>query len=511
MARWRGRPVNADVRRVTGRASRMGEALFGVEPFRRLVLAEVVSVAADVLFTVSLAGSLFFSVSVNAARPRVLLYLVVTLAPFAIVGPFVGPLVDRRPGGQRVFIAVSCIGRAVTSVVMASNLTTLFLFPEAFAVLVLGKASSVAKSALVPWLVRDDARLVAANARLSRTTTAAGGGVLIAGAGLFRLGGPRLVLAVAALAYVGASVLALRIPRPEPFSAGPGRAAVEEVELHRLDLRLAANAMSVLRATVGFLAFLLAFNLKAEGQPTWIYGVAIAAGGAGGFAGTFVATFARRWLREEILIGAALVAPGLVAVLGAAHGKRSGALATALAVGIGANVGRQAFDSLTQRLAPDAEKGRAFARFETEFQLAWVVGGVAAVLTKPSWAFGLGALGAALCGASVLLAVALRTLRYRDLVVGARLDPAGGDLSAGLLSLAEALRAQGAARMAVLTAVTAVRAAAAGAGLPAAAGLPGRLEEFWCQAVSGTGALAPAVAEQAIQLAREAIRAIAAP
>jgi Na+/melibiose symporter-like transporter len=502
--------VAAERRQSHGRASRIGEALFGAEPFRRLVLAEVVSVIADVLFTVSLAGSLFFSVSVSAARPRVLLYLVVTLAPFALVAPFVGPLVDRRPGGQRVFMAVSCVGRAAASVLIASHPTSLLLFPAAFAVLVLGKASSVARSALVPWLVRDDADLVAANARLSRTTTVAGGAALMAGAGLFHLGGQRLALSAGVLGYLAASGLALRIPRAAPAPATLAASAVEEVELRRVDLRLAANALSVLRAAVGFLAFLLAFNLKADSQPSWVYGVAIATAGAGGFAGTFVAAFARRWVKEEVLLGTALVAPGLVALSGTLHATRSGALVVAFAVGVGASVGRQAFNSLTQRLAPDAEKGRAFARFETEFQLAWVVGAVAAVLTKPSWTFGLAVLAVGLGGAAMLLAVGLRALRYRELIVGAHLDPAQGDLADELLMWAEALRAQGAQRMAVVTAVTAVRAASTAARLPDHR-VGAELENLWREAATGTGALPPEAAERAIRLAREAVRAVCPP
>ena len=42
----------------------------------------------DAFFTVSLAGSLFFNVSFDAARPRILLYLVLTMAPFALVAMF---------------------------------------------------------------------------------------------------------------------------------------------------------------------------------------------------------------------------------------------------------------------------------------------------------------------------------------------------------------------------------------------------------------------------------------
>ena len=41
---------------------------------------------------------------------------------------------------------------------------------------------------------------------------------------------------------------------------------------------------------------------------------------------------------------------------------------------------RLAFDSLLQRDGADAARGRAFARFETRFQIVWVVGGLVAVL-----------------------------------------------------------------------------------------------------------------------------------
>ena len=39
-----------------------------------------------------------------------------------------------------------------------------------------------------------------------------------------------------------------------------------------------------------------------------------------------------------------------------------------------------AFDSLVQRDAPDANRGRSFARFELRFQIVWVVGAVIPVL-----------------------------------------------------------------------------------------------------------------------------------
>jgi hypothetical protein len=488
-------------------SGRLVEVFFGAPKLRPLVLAYMASAAADALFTLSMAGSLFFSVSADAARSRVLVYLLLTLAPFAVVGTFVGPLVDRLPGGQRLLLTASCIGRAVVSLLIAKHLTTLFFFPEAFAVLVLGKSSSVVKSVLVPWLVADESRLVAANAQLSRMTTIAGGLTFALGAGLLTLTSAPVLLAVASSAYLGAAALSWRIPRVEVTAPDP---VVEEVELRGDALRLAANAMSVVRATVGFLAFLLAFNLKAEGESTWVYGLVIALSGAGAFFGTFVAGVARRRLREEPLLAVAMAVPGALAVLGSIQYHRSSAMLAAFAVGMGANVGHHAFDSITQRLAPDAEKGRAFARFETQFQLAWVIGALIPVLVGMSSAIGLASLGLVLCGAAVLYGTGAKAVHHHEVVVRARLEPAQGNLPASMLTLAGALHVEGAERLAVLTAVNAVGVARAAAGhvTVAPAEASGRLEELWRQAATGTGDLPEGAAEEAIELAGEAVREI---
>jgi hypothetical protein len=49
-------------------------------------------------------------------------------------------------------------------------------------------------------------------------------------------------------------------------------------------------------------------------------------------------------------------------------------LLAAFATALGANVGRQAFDSLLQRATPVDERSRRFARSETMFQIVWVLG-----------------------------------------------------------------------------------------------------------------------------------------
>jgi hypothetical protein len=182
----------------------------------------------------------------------------------------------------------------------------------------------------------------------------------------------------------------------------------------------------------------------------------------------------------------------------------------AFAVGMGANVGHHAFDSITQRLAPDAEKGRAFARFETQFQLAWVIGALIPVLVGMSSAIGLASLGLVLCGAAVLYGTGAKAVHHHEVVVRARLEPAQGNLPASMLTLAGALHVEGAERLAVLTAVNAVGVARAAAGhvTVAPAEASGRLEELWRQAATGTGDLPEGAADEAIELAGEAVRKI---
>ena len=280
---------------------------------RRLVIMHAVTGAAGAAFAVSLAGSLFFNVSVNAARPRILLYLLSTLAPFALVVPLLAPLTDRFRGGYRAIIVATAIGRSAVCALLANHLTTLFFFPEAFAVLVLGKTYTIAKSALVPRLVADQEKLVAANAQMERVATVGGllGGFVAAL--VLRLAGPPAVVIMASVGQAGAAALAIRIPRPAP--APPNR-VVEVVELTSAPLSLAASAMIVLRFAVGFITFLLALNLKTASEPAWVYGMVLVAGVVGGLSGTVIGPLLRRRVAEEALLTAALAVSGALCILG---------------------------------------------------------------------------------------------------------------------------------------------------------------------------------------------------
>jgi hypothetical protein len=352
--------------------------------FSRLAVVHILAVAGDTLVTMALAGSLFFSISPGAARGRVALYLLLTVAPFAVVAPLLSPVIDRSRGGRRALIIASAATRAVVCVSMAAHLDSLMLFPEAFAVLVLSKTHMVTKSALVPGTVSGEGELVAANSRLAVLSVLAGfiaavPGVIVLKVGF--LGGP-WVVRLAAVAFAATAITGFRLTRP---SAGGDRMPpvdVGEAELHTASVRMAASAMGVLRAVVGFLTFLIAFAFRHSDAPAWWFGVVLSTSMVGSFLGAAVAPGLRRRLAEERILQACLAMVVGVGLLSVWIGGRPAAALLAGAVGAAAGAGKLAFDSIVQRDAPDAVRGRTFARFETRFQLAWVVGAALPVAVR---------------------------------------------------------------------------------------------------------------------------------
>ena len=352
-------------------------------PFRRLAVAHVLSLAGDALVTVALAGSLFFDISPSAARGRVALSLVLTIAPFGLVAPLLGPAIDRISGGRRLMVFAAAAGRVVASLFAASVVDGLLLFPAAFALLVLSKTHAVAKSSLVPTVVESRDELVGANARLALagavvSTAAAAPGVLV-----LQLAGAEWAMRMAAVVFAAAAATSLRIVQVHPDD--PAARPTASQELRSAGVRLAATAMGLLRASVGFLTFLVAFALRRGGQPAWLFGVVIGASIAGSLAGSVVAPALRRRVVEEHLLAGSLGLVVVVMVTAARVGGRLAPVLAAAALGVAAGTGKLAFDSLVQRDAPAAAQGRSFARFEAEFQLAWVGGALIPVaLTVPS-------------------------------------------------------------------------------------------------------------------------------
>ena len=73
----------------------------------RLVHLQFLTAAGDAAVAVSLAGTLFFTLPTDQARPQVAQFLLLTMAPFAVVAPFISGLPGLL-GLRRRFSASAC-------------------------------------------------------------------------------------------------------------------------------------------------------------------------------------------------------------------------------------------------------------------------------------------------------------------------------------------------------------------------------------------------------------------
>lgn len=356
-------------------------------------------VAGEAAMTIALADSFFLSVPVGAARTKVILFLAVSMAPFIFIAPFVGPAIDRLRGGQRMVVILVGLLRALVLIGMSQSLDSFALFPLAFAALILQKTYAIAKSAIVPTIVENDDELVNINSKLGQIAGITGFVVAVP-AGLLQLIDARLCLGLGVFAYFFASLNAYRLPKTVIADKPAERLEIEE--LHSPAVLRAAVAIRVLRGIVGFNFFHLAFWLRNETAGTLWFGLAISLSGLATLGANFVGPLLRRRMREQWMIMSSLLFVGIVGVGAAFSGRIVAGIVLASAVNAAAAICRLAFESVVQSGAPDANRGRAFSKFETQNQIAWVVGGLVPVIFRPD-----GWLGFACIGVSGLAGVAV--------------------------------------------------------------------------------------------------------
>ena len=390
-------------------------------PFGRFAVAHGVSAAGDTLITIGLAQTLFF-VSPDEARGRVILYLVLTLAPFAVVSPFIGPLVDRMAAQRKWVVVGAAVLRAFLCFLMARDTESLLLFPEAFATLVLSKGYAVTRSSLVPDVVADQSQLVRANSRLTIISGLAGFLVAMPG-GLLSHFGASWVLYFGVIVFALATFAAARIsmvertspvePESSPDMVFDDRQSRSDERVRITAFRLAGIAMSVQRALVGFVTFLVAFTFKDEGAPTWWLGLVAAAGVGGGLLGAAIAPRLRRTADEGRILLGSLVMVTVCCLLGVLWSGRVGVMFVAGSIGVGASISRLAFDAIVQS-EDTGTVGARFARFETKFQLAWVIGALVPVIFPVSRTIGCALMGLAGVVATAIHAGGERALSRID-------------------------------------------------------------------------------------------------
>jgi hypothetical protein len=358
--------------------------------FQQLAITHAAMMGGEAAMVVALADSFFFDVDPSGARSKVLAFLLVSFTPFLVVAPFIGPVIDRVRGGRRFVVQAVAGSRIVVQLLMIRFSDDTALFALVFVALVLQKTYQVSKSALVPAVVRSDRELVEANSKLG----------LIAG-----LAGVVAVLPAALLQ--AALVSSLRLPRE--LALRPDAPSAASREALTPSVQMAWAAMLILRASSGFMLFLLAFEFRGRDDGNVLLGAAILCSSLGTMTGNALAPSIREAVHEERMVGLALGLPALAGLAATATGGDRAGIALAFVVGLGAALCRLSFESIVQRDGPAANRGQAFARFESQFQFGWVVAAVLPVLLPMPGRVGYLMVGAVMLAALVSYATGVRT------------------------------------------------------------------------------------------------------
>ncbi|HEV7207938.1 MAG TPA: MFS transporter [Mycobacteriales bacterium] len=349
----------------------------------------VINAGVDTMVAIALASQLFFAAPTSQARGQVALYLLTTMAPFALLAPVVGPILDRV-GRRRVALGATLVARAILAWLLAGHSGGIALYPIALASLVFSRGFGVAKSAIVPRIVPPATSLVIVNSRLQFASTL--GSVLAApiGAGISSLLGYRVLLRVAALGYLLTVLLVARLPAhvDSPAGAGEHRAAGLPAALlggHPRAGRLLGNLPAALRgvlpmrALVGFLTLFLAFYLRESGRGTLALGLLAGASALGNVAGLLLGRAAGHYRPEKLITVSALLALGS-SIAAAVFFSYYAALALAGVATLASVTAKLSLDAVIQRDVAEDVRASAFGRSETAVQLAWVIGGAVGLI-----------------------------------------------------------------------------------------------------------------------------------
>jgi MFS family permease len=431
------------------------------------------SAIGDAFVVIALAGTLFFSSSAEQARGRAAFALIVTIAPYAILAPLIGPMLDRVRQGNKYILMGTLLARGLLCWGMAGAVEhrdAVTLLPAALGVLVLQKAYAVTKAAVTPRLLPAEITLVSANSRFSLSSllsTSAGAGLAL---GIDHLlgdhtGGAAWTLRLATVIYLGALALGFRLPdrvdEPDADLAGANAAGPEETpwtpangngaaEPHppptrpyttpggqpagaarraggrrrRLALPqippLVAEAMrsnAAIRVFYGFIISFLAFILRTEkfghtSDKVALGGLAVAIA-VGGVLGTGIGSVLRA-RAPQLLIFIALALTMAITVVCAIMFGLTAVLVVALAVAIAQTLVKASLDSILQRDIPAETRSSAFAFSETVHQLALVIGGLIGLALSLTNS-GLTGLTVAAVGLALALCWLLLTRRHRIL------------------------------------------------------------------------------------------------
>ncbi len=369
-----------------------------------LTYAVMLNYASDAAMAIALANTLFFAATSGESKGKVALYLLITIAPFALVAPVIGPALDKIQRGRRLAMCVASAGQALMAVVMALHFDDWLLYPAALGMMVLSKSFTVLKAAVTPRVLPPEITLSKTNARLTVFGLVAAGVFGGLASGVNALWGSAGALWFTVLICIAAAVQSMRIPSwvertegevPASLSAHPERRVRKQRQPMGRHIVVALWGNGSVRVLTGFLMMFSAFAVKAQtegsGQTPFtqllLLGIIGVGAGIGGFAGNALGSRLHFGNPDQVILGCvgacllmstvATVAAGLAT---AAIVALIGATASALA--------KISLDAVIQEDLPEESRASAFGRSETVLQLCWCFGGAVGLLLPPTYWIG---------------------------------------------------------------------------------------------------------------------------
>ncbi|MGB6039844.1 MAG: MFS transporter, partial [Gordonia sp. (in: high G+C Gram-positive bacteria)] len=394
-----------------------------------LTMPVIANSAVDAAMAVALANTLFFAAATAESKVNVGLYLALTIAPFALIAPLIGPLLDRLQNGRRIAMASTFALRAVLGLLIIVNSSwdadtgqlqykPWVLYPCALGLMVLSKSFGVLKSAIAPRVLPPTIDLPRVNSRLTTfgliAGTIVGGGIagafeVVLGKALpFHIPGAMVFLVV--IAVMGGyycmripswvEVTEGEVPTTITYRGNPdAEAPTEPHQKPSLSRRLTEKMRQPLgrsvvtglwgngsiRILTGFMTLYTAFYAKAQEhvgsgwQQLLLLGAVGAAAGVGNAIGNGVGT--KFELRNPTNIVVMSTAATFVGCLLAAVFNSFALVVVAAFIGSGTSaIAKVCMDSSIQDDLPEESRASAFGRSETVLQLCWVFGATLGVL-----------------------------------------------------------------------------------------------------------------------------------
>jgi MFS family permease len=409
--------------RIVGKSTREGTRRFrafagadgaGESGLARLTEMQAVTAAGDAAFTISLASTVL-ALPVGQARGQVAVFLLTTMAPFVLLAPFIGPVLDRFRHGRRWAIGATVAIRAFLSWVLAGVVGggSAWLLPVALVCLLAARAYAVTRAAAIPLVLPSQISLVTAN---SRQSIAALVGMIVGSAIAGPVGriGAEWSLRVAFVIYVLATIQAIRLPAQvdsqAPDGSGvagalparPGRAR-RSLGGHRpmmpTSVRATLAACTGARLLAGFVTLFLAFLLREHPldgiSSVLALGLVVGAAGVGNAVGSFVGNRLGNRSPSMVATGMLLLATATSLVTALFYSLWT-LLALGLVAGAFGQLAKLCLDALIQHETAEHVQSRVFSRAETRLQAAWVIGGALGIAIPLSPGFGFGVVTALL-------------------------------------------------------------------------------------------------------------------